>query len=458
VRRLSGKECRGLQELNGPLLVIEGVSGVGYGEVVQIHRPDGDRRHGQVLEVSSGSAVIEVFEGTEGLTLEDTSVHFLGAAFELGLAHEMLGRTFDGLGRPADGLPAPPAVTWRDVNGRAINPLQRDYPREFIQTGISAIDGLNSLVRGQKLPICSGSGLPHNELAAQIIAQAKLLGTTEPFAVVFGAMGIKHDEAQLFRDAFEASDPGKVVMFLNLADEPSVERIITPRVTLTAAEFLAFDLGMHVLVILTDITAYCEAVREISTAKGEIPSRKGFPSFLYSDLASIYERAGRIVGCTGSITMMPILTMPNDDITHPIPDLTGYITEGQIVLDRNLFGKNVHPPINVLPSLSRLMKDGIGEGRTRRDHANLSNQLYAAYARVGQIESLAAIIGEEQLSALDRQYLAFGDRFEREQLAQALDEDRSILETLDLGWRVLRELPREELTRLSEAEIREHAE
>lgn len=456
MRRLSGKECRGLQEMFGPLLVVEGIKQVGYGEMVQIRDSKGRIRFGRILEVKSETAVVEVFEGTEGLGLHDSSVHFLGVPFELGLSSDLLGRIFDGLGRPSDGLPAPPAETWRDINGRAMNPLQRDYPRDFIQTGISAIDGLNSLVRGQKLPIFSGTGLPHNELAAQIIRQAKLLNAQEPFAMVFGAMGVKHDEAQVFRDTFEMSGMGQVVMYLNLADEPAIARIITPRVALTAAEYLAFDHGMHVLVILTDLTAYCEAVREIATAKGEIPSRKGYPGYLYSDLASLYERAGRIEGVAGSITLLPILTMPNDDITHPIPDLTGYITEGQIVLDRNLFRKGILPPINVLPSLSRLMKDGIGEGRTREDHAHLANQLYAAYARVRQLESLAAIIGEEELSAVDKQYLTFGTRFEQEEIAQAADEDRSIQETLDRGWRLLAELPRAELTRVTEAELKEH--
>ncbi|RMH38156.1 MAG: V-type ATP synthase subunit B [Nitrospirae bacterium] len=456
MRRLSGTACRGLQELHGPLLVIEGISGAAYGEMVQVRDPHGELRYGRVLEVRPQAAVIEVFEGTAGLGLQDTTVQFLGTTFELGVSPEMIGRVFDGLGRPNDGLPAPPAVVWRDINGRAINPLARDYPREFIQTGISAIDGMNSLIRGQKLPIFSGAGLPHNELAAQLIRFANLPGESQRFAIVFGAMGIKHDEAALFREAFAISGLQKVAMFLNLADEPSIARIITPRVALTAAEYLAFDLGMHVLVVLTDFTAYGEAVREIATSKGEIPSRKGYPGYLYSDLASIYERAGRIEGLSGSITLVPILTMPNDDITHPIPDLTGYITEGQIVLDRNLFRKGIRPPINVLPSLSRLMKDGIGAGSTRDDHAHLANQLYAAYARAGQVERLAAIVGEEELSVVDKRYLAFGERFEREFVAQGPDEDRSITATLDLGWRMLTELPKEELTRVTEEEIKEH--
>ncbi|RMH05644.1 MAG: V-type ATP synthase subunit B [Nitrospirae bacterium] len=456
MRRLSGTACRGLQELRGPLLVIEGVSGIAYGEMVQVRDTHGELRYGRVLEVRPEAAVIEVFEGTAGLGLEDTTVQFLGTTFELGVSSDMVGRVFDGLGRPNDGLPAPPAVAWRDINGRAINPLARDYPREFIQTGISAIDGMNSLIRGQKLPIFSAAGLPHNELAAQLIRFAKLPGEPQRFAIVFGAMGIKHDEAELFRETFAISGLQKVVMFLNLADEPSIARIITPRVAMTAAEYLAFDLGMHVLVVLTDFTAYGEAVREIATGKGEIPSRKGYPGYLYSDLASIYERAGRIEGLPGSITLVPILTMPNDDITHPIPDLTGYITEGQIVLDRNLFRKGIRPPVNVLPSLSRLMKDGIGAESTRSDHAHLANQLYAAYARAGQVERLAAIVGEEELSAVDKRYLAFGERFEREFVAQGVNEDRSITETLDLGWRMLTELPKEELTRVTEEEIKEH--
>lgn len=457
MRRLSGKQCRGLSELAGPLLVIEGVSGVGYGEMVEVLGGRGQRRYGRVLEIRPEVSVIEVFEGTDGLGLDDTTVHFLGRPFELGLSPGILGRIFDGLGRPSDGLPAPPAATWRDVNGRSINPLKRDYPRDFIQTGISAIDGMNSLVRGQKLPIFSGTGLPHNDVAAQIIRQAKLPTEAEPFAVVFAAMGIKHDEAELFRETFETGGGLRnVVMFLNLADEPSIARIITPRVALTAAEYLAFDLGMHVLVVMTDMTAYCEALREIATAKGEIPSRKGFPGYLYSDLASVYERAGRVSGLPGSITQLPILTMPNDDITHPIPDMTGYITEGQVVLDRNLLRKGIVPPVNVLPSLSRLMKDGIGADRTRTDHANLANQLYAAYARVRQLESLAAIIGEEELSAVDKRYLGFGARFEREVVGQGGQEDRTIADTLDRGWAVLAELPREELTRVTEAELKEH--
>lgn len=456
VRRISGVSCRGISELHGPLLVVEGVNGVAYGEMVQIRDSRGGSRYGRVLEARQEGAVIEVFEGTAGLGLQETTVEFWGSSFEVGLSPEMIGRLFDGLGRVTDGLPEPPARVWRDVNGRAINPLLRDYPREFIQTGISAIDGMNSLIRGQKLPIFSGAGLPHNELAAQIIRFARLTSETERFAIVFGAMGIKHDEAELFKNTFVLSGRRNVMMFLNLADEPSIARIITPRVTMTAAEYLAFDQGMHVLVVLTDCTAYGEAVREIATSKGEIPSRKGYPGYLYSDLASIYERAGRIEGLPGSITLIPILTMPNDDITHPLPDLTGYITEGQIVLDRNLFRKGIHPPINVLPSLSRLMKDGIGEGSTRADHAHLANQLYASYARAGQLERLAAIVGEEELSVIDKQYLSFGARFEREFVGQGAAADRSITETLDLGWHMLTELPREELTRVTEDEIQEH--
>ena len=457
MRRISGKECLGLSELNGPLLIIKGVHGAGYGEMVRVQDASGKRRYGRVLEVHPDSAIIEVFEGTGGLGLDETSVHFLGRPFELGLSPHMLGRIFDGLGQPNDGLPPPPAALWKNINGRPLNPLSRDYPRDFIQTGISAIDGLNSLVRGQKLPVFSGSGLPHNELAAQLVRQAKLPAETESFAVVFVAMGVKHDEAELFRDAFETGGGLRhVIMFLNLADEPSIVRIIAPRVALTTAEYLAFELGMHVLVVLTDMTAYCEAVREIATAKGEVPSRKGYPGYLYSDLASLYERAGRVSGLPGSITQIPILTMPNDDITHPIPDLTGYITEGQIVLDRQLYRKGVSPPINILPSLSRLMKDGIGTGRTRPDHANLASQLYAAYARVRQLESLAAIIGEEELSAVDKRYLTFGSRFEDQVITQGMNEDRPISETLDRGWNALAELPREELTRVTEEELKEH--
>lgn len=457
MRRISGKECRGISELNGPLLIIKGLDGVGYGEMVRVQDGQGGSRAGRVIEVHPDAAIIEVFEGTGGLGLNETNVHFLGRPFELGLSSHMLGRIFDGLGQPNDSLPSPPATIWRNINGRPLNPLSRDYPRDFIQTGISAIDGLSSLVRGQKLPVFSGSGLPHNELAAQIVRQAKLPTGTESFAIVFVAMGVQHDEAQLFRDAFETSGGlQKVVMFLNLADEPSIIRIIAPRVALTVAEYLAFDLGMHVLVVLTDMTAYCEAVREIATAKGEIPSRKGYPGYLYSDLASLYERAGRVSGLPGSITQVPILTMPNDDITHPIPDLTGYITEGQIVLDRHLYRKGISPPINILPSLSRLMKDGIGAEHTRSDHANLASQLYAAYARVRQLENLASIIGEEELSVVDKRYLVFGTRFEDQIISQGGDEDRTISETLDRGWSLLADLPREDLTRLTEDELKEH--
>lgn len=456
IPRISGKEVRGLSEISGPLLVMKGMGDVAYGEMVEVVDTQQRRRLGRVLQVTSDVAVVEVFEGTGSLKIKDTRVRFLGRPFEFGLSEAWLGRILNGFGRPIDGLPQPPGVLWRNVNGKPINPMQRDYPREFIQTGISAIDGMNSLVRGQKLPIFSGSGLPHTELAAQIVQQARLIDERESFAVVFAGMGVKHDVAEVFRDAFEASgNRQRVVMILNLADEPPLVRVLTPRIALTIAEFLAFDLGMHVLVVLTDMTAYCEALREVASAKGEIPTRKGYPGYLYSDLASLYERAGRIEGLPGSITQIPLLTMPNDDITHPIPDLTGYITEGQIVLDRNLFRKGIRPPINVLPSLSRLMKDGIGEGHTRPDHSNLANQLYSAYARVRQLESLSMIIGEEELSNVDKQYLKFGERFERELIAQGSHENRSISETLEKGWQVLSALPREELTRVTEQEVAE---
>ncbi len=399
---------------------------------------------------SEDLAVIEVLEGTAALSVQQTAVRFLGRPLEIPVSEEMLGRVFDGLGRPLDGGPPALAVEMRAVNGSAINPTRRDYPRDCIQTGVSAIDGMNTLVRGQKLPIFSGSGLPHNQLAAQLVRQATLPGRAEEFAVVFAAIGVNHDVADFFQTSFQQSGTfRRATLFLNLADDPSIARLVTPRAALTLAEFLAFDVGLHVLVILTDLTNYCEALREVATAKGEVPSRKGYPGYLYSDLASLYERAGRLKDRPGSITQIPILTMPNDDITHPIPDLTGYITEGQLVLSRELHGKGIYPPIDVLPSLSRLMEDGVGAGRTREDHSRLASQLYAAYARVKEVERLVSIIGTEELSEISRRYLEFGERFERTFVAQAFAENRDLEHTLTLGWEVLAPLPDDELTRLS---------
>ncbi len=448
-------EYIGLEKVQGPLVVIKGVQGVGFHEMAEVTDETGRVRLARVLAVSEEAAVLEIFEGTVGLSITQTKVRFLGRPFEFRVSvEETMGRVFDGLGRPLDGGPPPVIGQPRNVNGLPINPVARVYPQDFIQTGISSIDGLNTLVRGQKLPIFSGSGLPHDELAAQIVRQARLLKEEESFAIVFAAMGIKHEQADFFRESFEESGRLKnVVMFLNLADDPSIERLITPRIALTVAEYLAYEEDRHVLVILTDMTNYCEALREVSTSKGEVPSRKGYPGYLYSDLASIYERAGRIRTAKGSITQIPILTMPDDDITHPIPDLTGYITEGQIVLDRGLFQKGIYPPINILPSLSRLMADGIGKGRTREDHRNLASQLYALYARSKQIERLAAIIGEEDLSELDKRYLSFSREFEKKFINQGPQENRSIFTTLDLGWQLAMILPERELSRVKPEEI-----
>ncbi len=456
---ISSLEYTELGEISGPLIVVQGDTGAGYGELVEVLTKEGEIRQGRVLAVSKEAAVIEVFYGTTGLDQQNTRVRFLGRPFQFVVSkEEILGRIFDGLGNPLDSGPAPFHGEARDVNGQPINPVARDFPEDFIQTGISAIDGMNTLVRGQKLPIFSGSGLPHNDLAIQIVKQAKLITEESLFSVIFAAMGVRHDEAEIFRHSFEESGVlNNVAMFLNLADAPTVERLVTPRVALTAAEHLAFDLGMHVLVILTDMTNYCEALREVATSKGEIPCRKGYPGYLYSDLASIYERAGRIRGREGSLTLFPILTMPNDDITHPIPDLTGYITEGQIVLDRSLNQKGIYPPINVLPSLSRLMNQGIGEGKTRDDHRNVSSQLYAAYARAKDIERLASIIGEEDLSVTDKKYFLFSHEFEKRFLNQDKEEDRSIYHTLDLAWELLSILPEQELTRVTLEEIKKYS-
>lgn len=443
------KEYYTIREVAGPLMLVEQVSGVKYDELVEIELQNGERRRGRVLEVTGDKALVQLFEGSSGLNLRNSKVRFLGRTLEIGVSLDMLGRVFDGLGNPRDGGPRILAEERRDINGVPINPYARDYPSEFIQTGISSIDGLNTLVRGQKLPIFSASGLPHAEIAAQIARQAQVRGTGEEFAVVFGAMGITFDEADFFMSDFRRTGAiERAVLFINLANDPAIERIATPRMALTAAEYLAFDKGMHVLVILTDMTNYAEALREISAARKEVPGRRGYPGYLYTDLATIYERAGRIRGCQGSITQLPILTMPEDDKTHPIPDLTGYITEGQIILSRELHRKGVYPPIDVLPSLSRLKDKGIGEGKTRADHADTMNQLYAAYARGKEAQELAQILGDAALTDEDRLYLEFADEFERRYIAQGNQENRSIEETLDIGWSLLRLLPRSELKRI----------
>lgn len=442
-------EYIGLSQMQGSLIYLDGVSGIGYDETAEITLDNGERRHGRVIMLDGSRAVLQVFEGTRGISLENARTRFTGKPMEISLSTEMLGRIFDGAGNPIDGLGEVFPEERRNINGSAINPVSRVYPRSYIHTGISAIDGMSTLIRGQKLPIFSGAGMNHNEVAAQIVRQASVADDDAEFAIVFAAMGVKNDVADFFRRDFEqAGALQRVVMFLNLASDPIIERTLTPRCALTAAEFLAFNHGYHVLVIMTDMTSYCEAVREISSSKGEIPSRKGFPSYLYSDLASLYERAGMIKGRSGSVTQVPILTMPNDDITHPIPDLTGYITEGQIVLDRELEQKGIYPPISVLPSLSRLMKDGIGEGFTRADHASVSNQLFASWSKVQDARSLASVIGEEELSETDKLYLHFGTLFEQRFLNQGNTENRSMDETLDLGWRLLTILPREELDRI----------
>lgn len=441
-----------INKLSGPLIAIENPGIVAYGEVVEIESKDFFAL-GRVLDVSKNIAIIESFKSLSGRDLKSTSITFTGNPLKFGLSKEILGRVFNGIGFPIDGLPAPAIDIERNINSMPINPLSREYPQEYIPTGISVIDVMNTLIKGQKLPIFSGSGLPHNKLAAQIVNQAQE-ANRENFAIVFVAIGVSHDVGNFFIKNFESTGALKnTVLFLNFASDPVVERIITPRVALTAGEYLAFDLGMDVLVIITDITNYCEAVREIASSKGEIPSRKGYPGYLYSDLATLYERAGRIKGKLGSLTQLPILTMPNDDITHPIPDLTGYITEGQIVLSRELFKANIYPPINVLPSLSRLMKDGIGEGFTRDDHPHLANQLYAAYAKVKEVKSLASVIGEDELTEVERAYLRFGKRFEREFVSQDFNENRDIIKSLELGWKILKELPVSELVRVSKEEI-----
>ena len=445
------KEYRTIQEVAGPLMMVRGVEDVAFDELGEIELVSGETRRCKVLENDGDTALVQLFERATGINLSNSKVRFLGRSMELGVSEDMLGRVFDGPGRPIDGGPEILPEARLDVNGLPMNPAARSYPEEFIQTGVSAIDGLNTLVRGQKLPIFSGNGLPHDQLAAQIVRQASLGDNSdEKFAIVFAAMGVKYDVAEYFKSTFEESGVSDhVVMFLNLANDPVVERLITPKVALTVAEYLAFEKNMHILVILTDMTSFAEAMREVSSSKGEIPSRKGYPGYLYSELATIYERAGIGEGVDGSVTQIPILTMPNDDITHPIPDLTGYITEGQIVLDRELNGKSVYPPINVLPSLSRLMKDGIGEGYTRADHQDVANQLFASYAKVGDARALASVIGEDELSPLDKKYLEFGKAFEAHFVGQGQDENRTIQETLDIGWKLLHMLPREELDRVN---------
>lgn len=450
-------EFNTIREIAGPLLIVEGIKGAAYGEIVKIEGPDGEIRNGQVLESQSNMAVVQVFEGTRGLDTRSTYVRFLGETMKIGVSVEMIGRVFDGMGRPIDN--APPIIPEKklDINGEPINPTAREFPEEFIQTGISAIDAMNTLVRGQKLPIFSEAGLPHNALAAQIARQAKVLKEEENFAVIFAAMGITNEEAQFFMKDFEKTGAiERIVAFMNLADDPAIERIITPRIALTVAEYLAFEHDMHVLVIRTDMTNYCEALREIASARNEIPGRRGYPGYMYTDLALTYERAGKIRGRKGSVTQIPILTMPQGDITHPIPDLTGYITEGQIVLSRELYRKGIYPPINVLPSLSRLMDEGIGRGKTREDHKGVSDQLYAAYAEGMDLRDLVAVVGEEALTSRDKKYLIFADRFEKEFLQQGMDEDRTIDKTLDIGWNLLSILPEDELKKIPLAMINKY--
>lgn len=446
----------GLKEISGSLVVLDDVDNASNEEMVELHLDDGSVRAGRIVKIDGKRVVIQVFEGTRGVSMVNTRTRLSGRPMELPLSPEILGRVFDGLGRPKDGMGEVYPTCRRDVNGAPINPVSRVYPRDYINTGVSSIDALATLIRGQKLPIFSGSGMKHNELAVQIVQQASIKDNSE-FAIVFAAMGVKNDVAEYFRRSFESANVmGRVVMFLNLSNDPIIERILTPRCALTAAEYLAFDLGMHILVILTDMTSYAEALREFSSSKGEIPGRKGFPGYLYSDLASLYERAGIVKGKGGSVTQIPILTMPNDDITHPIPDLTGYITEGQIVLDRDLDTRGIYPPVSVLPSLSRLMKDGIGAGYTRDDHSMLSNQLFASYAKVQDAKALASVIGEDELSAADKQLMEFGRVFEQKFINQGYTENRTIEETLDLGWELLSMLPREQLDRVDEEILDQH--
>ncbi len=447
-----GIEYIGLSQIKGALVAIDGVKGAAYDEIVELKTDDetGTKKLGKIIEIYEDKAVIQIFEGSENLSLVNTHTRFTGHPLEFPLSIDILGRTFDGIGRPIDGLGPIEAECKRDVNGKPLNPVEREYPRNYIRTGISAIDGLTTLIRGQKLPIFSGNGLPHDRLAAQIVKQASLGDDSdEDLVVIFAAMGVKYDVAEFFKRTFEESGVlNHVVMFLNLANDPVVERLVTPKVALTAAEYLAFEKDKHVLVILTDMTSFAEAMREVSSSKGEIPSRKGYPGYLYSELATIYERAGIVTNSKGSVTQIPILTMPNDDITHPIPDLTGYITEGQIVLDRALHGQSIYPPINVLPSLSRLMKDGIGEDYTRDDHQAVANQLFSSYAKVGEARALASVIGEDELSPSDKKYLEFGKAFENRFVSQEENENRDVITTLNIGWELLHMLPKEELDRI----------
>ncbi|MBO0468932.1 V-type ATP synthase subunit B [Enterococcus sp. DIV0242_7C1] len=451
------KEYRTINEIVGPLMIVEKVEGVKYEELIEVRMQNGEIRRGQVLEINGDKAMVQIFEGTSGINLRDSKVRFLGHPLELGVSEDMVGRIFDGLGRPKDNGPEILPEKMVDINGEVINPVARDYPDEFIQTGISAIDHLNTLVRGQKLPVFSASGLPHKELAAQIARQANVLNSEEEFAVVFAAIGITFEEAEFFMEDFRQTGAiDRSVMFMNLANDPAIERIATPRMALTAAEYLAYEKGMHVLVIMTDMTNYCEALREISAARREVPGRRGYPGYLYTNLATLYERAGRINGLKGSVTQIPILTMPEEDKTHPIPDLTGYITEGQIILSRDLYKSGIQPPIDVLPSLSRLKDKGTGEGKTRADHAATMNQLFAAYAQGKQAKELAVVLGESALSDVDKIYAKFADRFEAEYVNQGFYTNRSISETLDLGWELLSMLPRTELKRIKDDMLDEY--
>jgi len=446
-----GIEYSKIAEIKGPLVIVDGVDKASFDELVEIQTTSGEKRLGKVMEVGFGKAVVQVFEGTTGLSISGTKAKFIGKTMTMPVSAEVLGRVFDGLGRPNDGLPDPIASKFLDINGEPMNPEQRDYPKDFIQTGVSVIDGMLTLVRGQKLPIFSGSGMSHNILAAQIARQATVIGSGEEFAVVFAAIGVQYSEAQYFKRSLEESGALKrSVLFLNLADDPAIERIITPRVALTVAEYLAYDLGMHVLVILTDMTNYAEALREISAAREEVPGRKGYPGYLYTDLSTIYERAGRLRDKKGSVTQMPILSMPADDITHPIPDLTGYITEGQIVLGRDLFRKGIYPPVNVLMSLSRIMKDGVGEGKTRADHMEIANQMYDAYSRAQEVRALSEIVGKAGLTGVDIKYMDVGDAFEQNVLSQGVDENRVLEETLGLEWKTASILPKNELNKVKD--------
>lgn len=451
------KEYTNIGELSGPLMIVDGVEGVAYDELVEIELHNGETRLGQVLEAQDGKAVVQIYGGTSNMKISHIKARFKGKPLEFALSEDIVGRIFDGMGNIMDGGPEIIPEKFADINGQAINPMARDYPDEFIQTGISTIDHLNTLVRGQKLPVFSGAGLPHKELAAQIARQATVLNSDEPFAVVFAAMGITYDEAEYFMDSFrETGAIDRSVMLVNLANDPAIERLATPKIALTVAEYLAFEKDMHVLVIMTDMTNYCEALREVSAARREVPGRRGYPGYLYTNLSTLYERAGRLVGCKGSVTQIPILTMPEDDITHPIPDLTGYITEGQIILDNALYNQGIEPPINVLPSLSRLKDKGTGEGKTREDHAPTMNQLFAAYAKGKEAKELAIVLGESALSDTDKLYVKFTDEFEKRYVNQGFDTNRDIFESLDLAWDLLRILPKSELKRIKDPMIEKY--